>query len=138
VTSLTDYQVLSGSPIEIDSKSGAGSPDSQQLTFNLPADFTVGLNRARPLLAFIVRFLSDDGSCGIWVNPQFPLKQTTRVHTLTWKGSNHFDAGLWEAIDGTIFNAGKENRVIFAMQEGDKGIVRFRDIVLWYQRGATG
>lgn len=136
MASWTDYMVLSDGPFELNSKPGDNVADVKILKFTLPNDFTVGTNFARPILAFIINYRSDEGSVGIWVNTGFPLLSTTREQTLSWHNANHTDSGLWEAVQGTKFKAGKENQIIFGLQSGDKGHVRFRDVVLWYQRGS--
>lgn len=130
--SMTDYVVLSDGSFELDTVPASGSSDEKILTFDLPSDFTVGTNLAKPLLAYIINFVSDDGAVGIWINPEFPLRQTTRDHNLTWNNAHHADSGLWEAILGTKLKAGAQNKIVFNL---DSGRVRFRDVVLWYQRG---
>ena len=133
MASLADYIVLSDGPFEIDSNPG-GAPSTRILEFNLPSNFIVGTNRARPILSYVHNFISNNGSVGVWINPQFPLLQSQRDHLLTWNNPPHMDVGLWEAIQGTRFQAGQENRIVFAMQEANSGRVRFRDVVLWIQR----
>lgn len=134
MTTLTDYMVLHAGSFEIDSTVASGPPDEKILTFNLPNDFTVGTHLAKPLLAFIVNFRSDDGGCGIWVNPEFPLLASARSETLSWNNATHLDSGLWIAITGTKFKTGSDNRIVFAMQPGDSGHIRFLNVVLWFQR----
>jgi hypothetical protein len=130
--SMTDYVALADGSFEV--TDAFPEPSQQVLTFNLPADFAPGTSSGRPVLAFIVNFRSSEGSVGIWVNPDFPLKQSQREQTLTWQSPPKMDSGLWEVINGPKFKAG-ENKIVFAIQEAEKGTVSFRDIVLWFQRG---
>jgi hypothetical protein len=111
-------------------------PSSKILKFTLPSDFTPGTNLARPVLAFIVNFRLREGSVGVWVNPEFPLKQSQRQQTLSWQNPPRIDTGLWEVLSGAAFKPGAENQVVFAIQDAEKGTVAFRDVVLWFQRGS--
>jgi hypothetical protein len=132
--SMTDYMVLSDGTFKVTD----AFPESSQkvLTFTLPSDFTAGTNFARPVLAYIVKFTSSEGSVGVWVNPELPLKESQREQTLTWSNPKQADSGLWEVINGTKFKPGAENTVVFAIQDAEKGTVTFRDVVLWFQRGS--
>lgn len=133
MSSLADYIVLSDGSFEIDNNAG-GSPSTRILEFNLPNNFVVGTNLARPILSFVYNPVSDNGSFGIWVNPHFPLLSSQRDHSISWNNAIHMDFGLWEAIQGDRFIAGEQNRILFGMQDGNSGRVRFRDVVLWFQR----
>jgi hypothetical protein len=114
MTNLADYVVLSGGSFEIDtSVSTPTIPNHKRLSLNLPADFTVGTNLARPVLKYIINFRSNTGNVGIWVNPSFPLLQSQRVDTLTWNaGMRGFDHALWTIISGTRFKKGSSNEVV--------------------------
>jgi len=131
--SMADYVALTDAAFEL--TDAFPQPSEKVLTFTLPADFAPGTSSGRPVLAFIVHFKSDAGSVGVWVNPDFPLKQSQREQTLTWSNPVHADSGLWEVIQGPKFKAGAENKIVFAIQDAEKGTVTFRDVVLWFQRG---
>jgi hypothetical protein len=71
----------------------------------------------------------------MWVNPEGPNLQlllSTQEQELSWSNAPHIDQALWEAINGTRFEAGKENTIVFNTWNGR---VNVRDVVLWYQRG---
>lgn len=133
MASMTDYMVLQSAQFELsDSPSGPG--DVKILRFTPPPDFTVGTNLARPLLAYIVNPKSDTVVVRIWVNPDgLELTQSTAQESLSWHNAPRIDQALWDAIDGTKFEKGKENTVVFKAVDGR---VSLRDIVLWYQRGS--
>ena len=130
--SMADYAALTTQSFEL--TDDFPQPGEKVFTVNLPSDFAPGTSSGRPVLSYVVNFRSNEGSMGVWVNPDLPLKQSQRVETLTWQNPPHFDQGLWNVIDGTRFKAG-ENKIVFALQDADKGTVRFRDVVLWFQRG---
>jgi hypothetical protein len=65
---MNDFLVLQDGPVELDKRPG-GPGDVKVLTFTLPANFTVGVNFGKPLLAYIINPRSDDATVGIWVNP---------------------------------------------------------------------
>lgn len=108
--------------------------DTKNLDFTLPNDFTVGVNLAKPVLAFIIKPQSRNSEVGGWVNPTVsPFLASEQVISLNWNTDYHADCGLWEAIDGRKFDAGDSNRISFKSWDGK---VIIRDVILWYQRGA--
>jgi len=134
MASMTDYMVLSDGSKTLDSH--PSGTDRQIIDFNLPDNFTVGVNFGKPVLAFIINPQSRVSQVGGWVNPVAdPFVSSEQVISLNWNTDNHSDYGLWEAVDGRKFNPGGSNRIVFKAWEG-KVIVR--DIILWYQRGAGG
>ena len=135
MASMTDYMVLHDGNFEL-STSPTGPGDVKILNFTLPADFTVGTNFGKPLVAFIINPSSDDARVGMWVNPEGPnlqLLSSTQEQELTFSNASHHDRALWEAVSGTRFEAGQENTIVFKVWDGR---VVLRDIVLWYQRGS--
>jgi hypothetical protein len=135
MASMTDYMVLQDGSFEL-STSPTGPGDVKVLNFTLPADFTVGTNFGRPLVAFIMNPRSDNVRVGMWVNPEGPnlqLLSSTQEQELTWSNAPRIDQALWEAVDGTKFEVGQANTIVFKVWDGR---VMVRDIVLWYQRGA--
>ncbi len=130
---LTDYQVLSDGPFEIDSIVDGFNPVFKVLKFDLPNNFTVGTNRARPILKFLFKTLSKDGKFGYWINvSNNALSSTNQTGLHSW--DNHLpELPTWECIQGDKFRPG-ENRVTFGFQPGHNATVRIRDVVIWYQR----
>ena len=128
---LTDYVVLSDSAFEIDATPANNIPDQKVFEFTVPSDFQQGVGQERPILQYIVKYIDDNGSFGVWVNATFPLKQSTRDHTISFGNSDNHEKGLWECLQGTKFPPGETIKIVFGCI---KGHVRIRDVVLWYQR----
>jgi hypothetical protein len=135
MASMVDYMVLHDGAFEIDTSTG-GPSDTKKLTFDLPADFTVGTNLAKPILAFLINPRSDSAQVGVWVNPEGPnvqLTQSTQEMALSWSKADHFDQAQWAPVHGTKFNKGGENQIWF---KAWKGHLRVLNVILWYQRGS--
>jgi hypothetical protein len=130
MSSLADYIVLSDSPFRL--PDGLGVND---LHFTLPGDFVAGTRVARPILAYILRYESEEGEAHVWINPPSGegWVRDNADHTLTWSGGRSGDQGLWESIQGDKLDTRRENLIIFGVT---KGRARFRDVVLWFQRGS--
>lgn len=128
---LVDYAVLSDGAFEIDSTPANSIPDQKILEFDVPSDFLQGVGTARPVLTYVVKYVNDDGSFGVWVDAKFPLKQSTRDHTLSWGNSDNHEKGMWECVQGTKFEPGERIKIVFGCI---KGRARIRDVVLWFQR----
>ncbi|WP_299785528.1 hypothetical protein [uncultured Marivita sp.] len=128
--SMTDYLVLSDGAFTLN------DGEAKNLDFTLPNNFTVGVNLAKPVLAFIINPKSRKSEVGGWVNPTVsPFLSSEQVISLSWNTDNHADYGLWEAIDGRQFKAGESNQISFKSWDGQ---VVIRDVILWFQRGAGG
>jgi hypothetical protein len=127
-TTLTDYQILHDGGFEL-----SGNLDTKSGSFTLPSDFTVGTNRAKPVLTFIINCKSSSATVhGSVNNPQ--LLQSKSDIQLTYTNNKvHLDIGLWEAISGTKFKPGQANTWHFRTV-GSASKVVIRDIILWYQR----
>lgn len=132
--SMTDYSALSFGSFEL-TTTDALKPSQQSFKVKLPSDFAPGVSSGRPVLSFIANFRSSEGTLGVWANPDHPLLESQRVQTLSWDGTTRSDTGLWVVIDGTKFKAGEDNEIVFGFQSANHGTVRFRDVVLWFQRG---
>ncbi len=128
---LTDYRVLHDGPFEIDATPNNGIPDQKILEFDVPSDFQQGTGTERPILAYVVKYVNDDGSFGVWVDATFPLTQSQRDHTIIWGNSDNHEKGLWECVQGTKFEPSETIKIVFGCI---KGRARIRDVVLWYQR----
>lgn len=127
MATMTDYQILHDGPFEL-----SGNLNSKSGQFELPSDFTVGTNRAKPVLTYIINCRSDSARVhGSVNNPQ--LLQSQSDIQLTFNNPPHFDFGLWEAISGTKFESGETNTWHF-QTVGSGSRVVIRDVILWYQR----
>jgi len=130
---VADYLVIRHSSFEINS-------DTFSIPFELPGEFTVGLQFAKPIVQYIWHPLADNGHFRIWVNPppgHLPMDAfndpnfDTMVSFMKWGDEVGRDYGQWEAISGERFNVGG-NTIHFGGTES--GRVRFHNVILWYQR----
>jgi len=129
MASLVDYQVLSDGSFELN-----GDLDIKFLEFSLPSDFTVGTFRAKPILMWRVKPLSSSVRYQIGVNDPQHLQSKSEGQRTYSNAANNPD-GVWEAISGEKFNAGKSNSIYF-MTVNSSSRIRVNDVILWYQRGS--
>lgn len=118
---LIDYLVISSDPFEL-------QVDQQRtFTFELPGGLVLGLNTARPLLAYKV---------GTLALPRCAARATLAIdindHRLvSLQVEQTILRGLWEAFPGHFLHADTTNTVQFRLLSG---AVRLADVVLWFQR----
>lgn len=136
MASMSDYMVLQAGAKDL----GFGTDDwIQKLSFDLPPQYTIGTNYARPLLAFILRPSGGRTSINTYINPSavgvppggLILDHNEPDFFIAWTDGPRIDQALWEAVDGRKFKR-NNNDVYFRVMEGG---VRLRDVVLWFQRG---
>lgn len=120
---LCDYLILSDGSV----KNGVN------LLFNLPSDFVKGTNVAKPLLQFRI---DPEGESNIWIHvneaASDPKQSNAEAIFNLTKGDHRV---LHEALDGSKFKAGAENRItIFTAPGGGSASVFISDVVLFFQR----
>lgn len=132
---IADYMVLSDGPFEIDSIPDGTVPVAKNLDFDLPRDFVVGTNRARPILQFLYGAKSGDGRFGLWINVQnSAFVEGTLNASFFWPERVGPEIATWECFQGDLFRAGERNRLRFGFPSGWNGTLVVRDVVLWFQR----
>lgn len=134
---IADYMILSDGAFEIDSVPDGVNPVAKNLHFDLPNDFVVGTNRAKPILQFIFAALStqSDSRFAYWINVEdTALVEGTRAGSHFWPERVGPEISTWEALSGELFRPGESNRLRFGFPPGWRGTARIRDVVLWYQR----
>ncbi len=140
--SVADYFVLSDGSFVIDSipdsnPTSDSVPVAKAFDFDIPNDFVEGTIKARPILQFMVKPESDDGTFGFWLNAQnnhFFLTAENQRQRFSWHGGGRREFATWECLQGDLFKRGETNQIRFGFAPGQNATVRIRDVVLWYQR----
>ncbi|MEL6401285.1 MAG: hypothetical protein AAFR26_19760 [Cyanobacteria bacterium J06626_4] len=127
---LSDYLTLQDGSRRFD-----GTPNAIDLNFQLPDDFVMGTNLAKPVIQFKYR-ARQETDLQLWVNPD-NAGQNVQID-VTFDASNVIRSHH-EFLNGNLFVPGAENRIRFILVDhsifdDNNNDIGISDVLLTFQR----
>jgi len=130
---LSDYLTLQDGSRRFD-----GTPNAIDLSFQLPADFVTGTDKAKPVIQFKYR-AHQETDLQLWVNPD-NTGQNVQLD-VTFDASNVVRS-FHEFLNGKAFVPGQQNLIRFILMnhsvlDNSNNDISISDVMLTFQRRVT-